>query len=201
MTYETASNKKRGQRPEYRNTRRIIIRKSGQLISGLTPEERDRLEKISQKALFLTKHSGKTEEILNESVALTVTSPPFLDVVQYEKDNWLRRWFNQIDTAEAGGRITVAKTVKEWNLMIGETLSELYRVTKPGGWVAFEVGEIRNGTLRLDETVIPLGLEAGFRCIAVLVNEQRFTKTSNIWGISNNSKGTNTNRVVLFRKG
>jgi hypothetical protein len=32
----------------------------------------------------------------------------------------------------------------------------------------------------------------------VLVNDQRFTKTANCWGVSNGSKGTNTNRVVLF---
>ena len=31
-------------------------------------------------------------------------------------------------------------------------------------------------------------------------NAQKFTKTANIWGVSNNSLGTNTNRIVLFRK-
>jgi hypothetical protein len=34
----------------------------------------------------------------------------------------------------------------------------------------------------------------------VIVNSQKFTKTSNCWGVSNMSKGTNTNRVVLLRK-
>jgi len=27
-----------------------------------------------------------------------------------------------------------------------------------------------------------------------------FTKTSNIWGIDNNTCGTNTNRIVVFKK-
>ena len=27
-----------------------------------------------------------------------------------------------------------------------------------------------------------------------------FTKTSNIWGVGNMSRGTNTNRIVLLRK-
>ena len=35
---------------------------------------------------------------------------------------------------------------------------------------------------------------------AVAINAQKFTKTANIWGVSNNSKGTNSNRIVLFRK-
>ena len=77
---------------------------------------------------------------------------------------------------------------------------ELHRVTRPGGWVAFEVGEVRGGTVLLDEVVAPLGTNAGFDCVGVMVNQQEFTKTANCWGVRNNSKGTNTNRIVLFTK-
>ena len=35
-----------------------------------------------------------------ETVQLVVTSPPFLDVVDYATDNWLRCWFCGIDAAE-----------------------------------------------------------------------------------------------------
>ena len=41
---------------------------------------------------------------------------------------------------------------------------------------------------------LPLAVEG------VMVNEQRFTKTANCWGVANNRKGTNTNRIVLMRK-
>jgi hypothetical protein len=34
----------------------------------------------------------------------------------------------------------------------------------------------------------------------VLINDQEFTKTANCWGVDNMSKGTNTNRIVVFRK-
>jgi len=78
--------------------------------------------------------------------------------------------------------------------------TELFRITRSGGRVAFEVGEIRNRTLLLDEFVLPLGESAGLRTEAVYVNTQEFTKTANIWGIRNNRKGTNTNRIVVFRK-
>ena len=46
---------------------------------------------------------------------------------------------------------------------MAEVFAELHRVTRPGGFVAFEVGEVRRGKLRLDEVVLPLGLAAGFR--------------------------------------
>ena len=94
----------------------------------------------------------------------------------------------------------MAKTVEEWSRVMGDVFQELFRITKPGGWVAFEVGEVRGGTVKLDEHVVPLGLAAGFKCEGILINLQQFTKTSNIWGINNNESGTNTNRIVIFKK-
>ena len=78
--------------------------------------------------------------------------------------------------------------------------AELYRVTRAGGHVAFEVGEVRKGKIRLEEHVVPVGLAAGFGCEAVLINQQQFTKTANIWGVDNNASGTNSNRIVIFKK-
>ena len=78
--------------------------------------------------------------------------------------------------------------------------TELLRVLVPGGHVAFEVGEVRGGKVKLEEAVIPCGIDAGLEPLLVLINQQQFTKTANCWGVDNNKKGTNSNRVVLFRK-
>jgi len=79
-------------------------------------------------------------------------------------------------------------------------LRELFRVVQPGGHVAFEVGEVRAGSVKLEEAVVPCAMEAGFRPLLVLINDQQFTKTANCWGVDNNSGGTNTNRIVLLQK-
>ena len=71
---------------------------------------------------------------------------------------------------------------------------------RPGGHVAFEVGEVRGGRVKLEEAVIPCGIDAGLDPVAVMINAQAFTKTANCWGVANNTKGTNTNRIVLFSK-
>jgi len=193
-------NRKLGQRPEYRDTRKIILKKSKSLLRALTDGQRRALVKASGSARFLTKDARDTSEIPGGSVALTVTSPPFLDVVQYSADNWLRCWFNGIDADKVARGITMSHTLDEWSKVMGETFAELYRVTKKGGHVAFEVGEIRKASVKLDEYVVPLGLRAGFECVCIVVNAQEFTKTANIWGVSNMRRGTNTNRIVVFKK-
>lgn len=193
-------NLKREQVPPYRDTRAIILKKSRQLTKELTASEIENLYRAGERACFLTTDARRTKEIPANSVQLTVTSPPFLDIVQYAQDNWLRCWFNGIDAERIAKMITTAKSVEEWAGVMQDVFRELYRITRRGGWVAFEVGEVRKGKIKLDELIVPLGVQAGFECHGILVNQQSFTKTANIWGVSNNARGTNTNRVVLFHK-
>ena len=120
--------------------------------------------------------------------------------MQYAGDNWLRCWFNDLPIDEIGGRITMAKTAETWTDTMGEVFLELFRVTRAGGVVAFEVGEIRSGRILLEEYAVPIATQAGFTCEAVLINSQAFTKTANLWGVANNKTGTNSNRIVVLRK-
>ena len=192
-------NRKRGQTPAYRNTRELILKKTIQLQKGLTGTERANLAGAAGSARFLTRDARRTPELEDGSVALTVTSPPFLDVVQYAGDNWLRCWFNGLDAGAVAAGITMARRLDVWSAVMAEVFLELRRITRPGGHVAFEVGEVQRGTVRLEEAVAPMGLAAGFQCLGVLVNRQAFTKTAHIWGVGNNADGTNSNRIVLFR--
>lgn len=191
-------NSRLNQRPEPRNVPGIILSKSRALLRDVTPELRTRLEGLAATAQILTASSASTPAIDDDSIALAVTSPPFLDVVDYKSDNWLRCWFSGIDAAAVP--VTLAKQLDAWKAFVTSTLTELRRILRPNGHVAFEVGEVRGGAVRLEEVVVPAGITAGLEPVLVLVNAQEFTKTANCWGVTNNRKGTNTNRVVLFRK-
>ena len=193
-------NEKRNQKPEYRDTKKLILKKSKKLISKIDKKTRIMMKEIGEQSIFLCKDSRKTTEIKNNTVQLTVTSPPFLDIVQYDVDNWLRCWFNSIDMNEISKSITIARKIEEWCEVMGDVFIELNRITKKNGWVAFEVGEVRNGKIKLEEYVLKIGLDAGFECEAIMINSQNFTKTANLWGIDNMRHGTNTNRIVIFRK-
>ncbi len=193
-------NAKYGQVPPYRDTRAIILKKSKSLLRGLSGDQTRILREIGTRARFITEDARTPCNIQGDSINLVVTSPPFLDVVQYAQDNWLRCWFNAIEVNSVAKRITVLKNLPDWESFIYKVFKELFRVVKKNGWVAFEVGEVRHGQIKLDENVVPLGIEAGFACAGILINSQTFTKTSNIWGVDNNTRGTNSNRVVLFQK-
>jgi hypothetical protein len=193
-------NRKRRQTPAYRDVKDLILKKSRALLRNLNDQQRRNLSSAGRRAKFLTGDAWCTRSIHDDSIQLTVTSPPFLDTVNYAQDNWLRCWFNGINHETIGEKLTVVRSLEAWRETIGQTFRELRRITSPGGYVAFEVGEIRKRNLRLDEVVVPLGIDAGFTCMGILINQQRFTKTSNIWGIRNNRSGTNTNRIVLFKK-
>lgn len=191
-------NQRRDQRPPRRSVPELILRKSESILSDCDEATRNVLHRSCKDVLLLSKESSSTPEIETSSISLVVTSPPFLDIVDYENDNWLRCWFCGIDPKQQ--KLTVVRTLEKWQDAMGSAFAELERVLKPNGYVAFEVGEVRRGTIKLEEAVIPCGVSAGLEPVLVLINDQEFTKTSNCWGVRNRVSGTNTNRIVLFRK-
>ncbi len=184
-------NERRNQTPDYRDVKAIIKKKSKNLLSA------GGRNSISPP-LLLTGSSSSTPQLPDGAVSLIVTSPPFLDIVNYQQDNWLRCWFCGIDAQSI--RIDKHKTVGDWEGFVKASFREFARVVKSGGHVAFEVGEVRNGTVLLEKHVAKAVAGLPFEFLGVMVNDQEFTKTANCWGVGNNKGGTNTNRICLFRK-
>ena len=191
-------NKRLNQLPEFRSVPDLILAKTKKLIGNLSDADREILRHGGSEAKILIRSCESLPEIAEDSVDLVVTSPPFLNVVDYAGDNWLRNWF--VGLNENAAQFVIHKKLPDWEASMGHALAEIYRILKPGGWVAFEVGEIRRGRIQLEDSVITAGIAAGLTPELVLINSQKFTKTANCWGVRNNDLGTNTNRVVLFQK-
>ncbi|MFQ5566892.1 MAG: site-specific DNA-methyltransferase, partial [Paracoccaceae bacterium] len=184
-------NARRNQTPPVRDVLAIIARKSRSLLAGGVPPTAHRPDLRCSPA-------EHTPHIADASVDLVVTSPPFLDIVNYADDNWLRCWFAGIDPASVP--IAMHRTVDAWTAFVREVFRELARIVRPGGYVAFEVGEVRNARVLLERAVRDALTGGPFDIEGVVVNLQNFTKTSNCWGVSNNEHGVNTNRIVLARR-
>jgi hypothetical protein len=184
-------NARRNQVPPPRDIAALILKKSRALLADGAPPSHP-------PATLGAGDAWITPQIADGSAQLIVTSPPFLDVVQYSADNWLRNWFAGID--ERRVQIATHRNEAEWAQMVRACFVEFARIVAPRGHVAFEVGEVRGGKVLLERLVWQALNGLPFERLFVLVNEQQFTKTSNCWGVSNNSKGTNTNRVVLAQR-
>ncbi len=55
-------------------------------------------------------------------------------------------------------------------------------------------------TLALEHTVLSAAAGLPLQPLAVMINRQVFTKTAQCWGVDNNAKGTNSNRIVVFER-
>jgi hypothetical protein len=188
---QTRINDRLGQAPPERDLAGIILKKTRTLL-------RDGPPPTAVAPVLSVCDAAVTPHIADGSVALVVTSPPFLDIVQYAADNWLRCWFASIDPGSVP--MSIHRTEAQWQDMVRAVLREQARVLRPGGHVAFEVGEVRSGKVLLEELVWRAADGLPFYRLGIMVNDQRFTKTANCWGVSNGSKGTNTNRIVLLRR-
>jgi hypothetical protein len=184
-------NANRGQVPPRRDVSAIILRKTKTLLAdGLPP--------MHPPAVLLTGPAHQTSALRGGEVDLVVTSPPFLNIVDYYGDNWLRCWFAGIDAKSV--RIDRHNGLPAWESFVRDTFTELGRIVRKGGMVAFEVGEVRGGKVLLERNVVNAIRDLPFNVLGVMVNQQDFTKTSNCWGVSNNASGTNTNRIVLSER-
>ncbi len=183
-------NARRAQTPPRRDIAELIYKKSRALLADGAP--------LAGDAELAVADAARLTHIDDATVDLVVTSPPFLDVVDYLGDNWLRNWFAGIDAESIS--FSQLRAPEDWSAMTRAVFEELARVVKPGGHVAYEVGEVRGGELPLEQLVWRALDELPFERLGVLVNAQSFTKTSNCWGVANNEKGVNSNRVVVARR-
>ncbi len=197
-------NRTRGVEPDFREVKGRIWKKAKTVLKD---GEISEINRVGGKSLLTVGDSRDLREWDDESVKLVVTSPPFLNQVDYVLDSWIESWFCGINSDELEKKVVQTSDLDTWTGFISDTMTELHRVLVPGGILAMEVGEIRyeGELLNLDETVVSLTqskqFNAGqFKVHEVYVQSQEFTKLANCFRVKNNVMGTNTNRIVLMEK-
>ena len=194
---QIAINARNHQLPPYRDVAELILKKSHALLRDLALDQRNALANLAKEHRIGTGLAERLDHLESESIHLIVTSPPFLNVVNYRQDNWLRCWFAGVDPNKIP---KLTSSVGQWTENISLAIREMLRILKPRGHIAIEVGEIKRGRIKMEDLIVDAGSRCGISPKEIYLNEQNFTKTSHCWGIENNKSGTNTNRIVVFQK-
>ena len=197
------NNQKRGLSPEYKSISERILKKAARDLSQPIPDE---FYEASRSNKYLNGDARRLKGVAANSVDLVITSPPFLDKVDYAKDNWMRAWFIGVEEDVDASEMAIFSNPKEWLFFMRQAIVEMGRVLKVGGRAVIEVGEVEiaGQTLFLEEllaTLFPLQLRSGRLVVdEIFLHSQEFTKLANCWDVTNNQKGTNTHRCLVIRK-
>lgn len=85
-------------------------------------------------------NSKDLSQIQDNKVTLTVTSPPYHNAINYQEHQDSKKWY----------RGTVETSLEDWLEEMKNIFSEVYRVTKPGGFCCIVIGnEIIEGKSKL----------------------------------------------------
>lgn len=134
---------KHGGAIEYRDVRAILMRAAKRFIpeAGLYNDGSSGVGEADARALPLA----------DGSIDVVITSPPFLDVIDYPDVNWVREWFVD-STAPSKSAPFVMRSKTDYSAFLRDVLTELCRVVRPGGVIVFEVGPVKRET-RMDALV------------------------------------------------
>jgi modification methylase len=84
--------------------------------------------------------SRDLSQIGKNTVSLTVTSPPYHNAINYDEHQASQKWY----------RGTVGVSIESWLEEMKQVFSQVYQVTKPGGYCCIVIGnEIIEGKIKL----------------------------------------------------
>ena len=127
------NNARRNQKPEYRDVAGLILRKTRSLLRDVQHQA-----PTGQNRGFFRQPVGTPFAYDGPPVSLAVTSPPFMNIVNYKADNWMRCWFAGIDPDAVG--ITQTGKLDAWKTLVRGALDNVAAISRRRGVFAFEVG-------------------------------------------------------------
>lgn len=86
---------------------------------------------------------AREETLPPNSVDLVVTSPPYMRVLDYSWNNWLRLWWLGVDRKTEREDLTLTSDESSYRSFVADTLQQLDRVVTDDGYVVIVVGDVR----------------------------------------------------------
>lgn len=151
------------------------------------------------------KHLSSTEAFTEYrgKVKLVVTSPPYLDIVNYAVQNWIRNWFMKLNPEFGRAEdLDDNLTLDRWIKFSDICTTQMKEMLSTGGVIVLVVGDVsrKNGaSISLAREylrrVIHKKTFSFVGCFSDAIKEG--AKTTRIWG-DTKGEATNTDRIVIL---
>ncbi|GAD52504.1 DNA modification methylase [Halarchaeum acidiphilum MH1-52-1] len=79
----------------------------------------------------------------NNNADLILTSPPYMRVLDYAWNNWIRLWWLNDDRDQERDKLDITASESKYRDFVRETLQEMERKLAPGGYIVLIVGDVR----------------------------------------------------------
>lgn len=147
--------------------------------------------RVFQKSVF-------SQYLPDESIDTIITSPPYMDALDYSRDNRLRLWFLGFDYKQV--KVNEIRRVRDFENDMTKALQRMVGVIKPGGGCVLVLGDVSHGNgkkydvpqmiVDLVKRVIPF-LRFEDRWIEDLPDSRRSVR---------NGRATKKESILVFRK-
>ena len=183
-----------------RNVFQILREKTDRLFTEETVFKSNGIVRHGD-AKRITKIGGFEE--YKGKVKLVLTSPPYLDVVNYAKQNWIRNWFMEYHEDYSGAdSLDDELTLNMWLKFSEETVLQMKEMLSPDGVIAFVVGDVSKGSKGFislaREFIQRVYHNKLFSYVGCFSDQlERDVKTTRIWG-DTKGQATDTDRIVIL---
>ncbi|HMJ69647.1 MAG TPA: DNA methyltransferase [Cyclobacteriaceae bacterium] len=169
-------------------------------VFAILKEKTDRLYKkhagLRQEGIVVKADAKSLAEIpalkkYHKKVSLILTSPPYLGIVNYAKQNWIRSWFLNENPEMVSKNLDDDLNLEEWIAFSKAVVIQLKKFMKKDGVAIFIIGDVAKSRT----SVVPLARE-----FALMVRETKLFK--NVWCINDAISDTDkTTRIWADTKG
>ncbi len=189
---------KRLQRVE-RNVFELLRWKLERLFKGFTPLGRPGVV-VRADAKAIADAPG-FESYVGE-VKLVVTSPPYLDVVNYAKQNWIRVWFLGEGANEVHDALDDNLTLSSWLEFMDKVVHQARRMIRPDGVVVFVIGDVAKSSRSVvslaREFLRQVMFQGAFSYVGCLSDHLEIgMKTTRIWA-DTKGQATTVDRIIVL---
>ena len=183
-----------------RNVFELLIEKVNRLFRQPPPHGNQGVV-VRADSRFISKNEALAPYL--GRVPLILGSPPYLDIVNYAKQNWIRNWFvNRGDEQLSPSDLDDDLHIGNWIEFIEQSLDQLSAFLAPNGIIVLVIGDVAKSGLRnisfareVIQRVVHFGKFSYVGCMADEIRNE--SKTTKIWN-ETRGRATNMDRLVFL---